>query len=73
MTGQKALKLKINGMHCDACVRRVSGTLGKLPGVQLEHVQVGEAQLAYDPSQVNTQAIADAIHNIGFEADFGSL
>jgi copper chaperone CopZ len=73
MTEQKSLKLKIHGMHCDACVRRVTGSLNKLPGVQVESVQVGEAQLAYDPSQVNTQTIATAIQDVGFEADTGSL
>jgi len=68
MSEQVELKLKIDGMHCDACVRRVTGALGALPGVRLNRVEVGEADFAYDPLKTDTKAIAAAIQDIGFEA-----
>ena len=63
-----ALKLKIDGMHCDACVRRVTASLQKLPSVHVDHVAVGEAELAFDPSSVQQQ-ILNAIDSIGFHAE----
>jgi len=68
MPEQVELKLKINGMHCDACVRRVTGALGALPGVRVNRVEVGEADFAYDPLKTDTKAIAGALQDIGFEA-----
>lgn len=41
MTGK--MKLLIDGMHCDACVRRVRAALDNQPGVSVDDVKVGEA------------------------------
>ena len=41
--------LTIDGMHCDACVRRVTQALGGLPGVRVESVTIGEARLLAEP------------------------
>lgn len=38
--------LKIDGMHCGACVRRVSQALAATPGVAVNEVTVGTAKLA---------------------------
>ncbi|SNS96560.1 Copper chaperone CopZ [Granulicella rosea] len=38
--------LKIENMHCGACVRRVTMALNKLPGTQVEEVQIGAARIA---------------------------
>ncbi len=37
--------LKIDNMHCGACVRRVTMALNKLPGTQVEEVQIGAARI----------------------------
>ena len=65
---QTALKLKIEGMHCDACVRRVTTALTKIPSVQLDHVAIGEASIDYDASSLEPQTIVDAVNAIGFQA-----
>ena len=39
-------KLKIDGMHCGACVRRASQALAAVEGVEVVEVRVGEALLA---------------------------
>ncbi len=63
----ETLKLAIQGMHCGACVRRVTGALEKLLGVKVNSVEVGSASVDYDPQQVAPDAVAAAISKIGFE------
>ncbi|MEP7362394.1 MAG: heavy metal-associated domain-containing protein [Acidobacteriota bacterium] len=60
--------LSITGMHCDGCVRRVTAALSHLPGVEVKSVQVGRAELAFDPSAATPEAITAAVSKIGFAA-----
>jgi len=39
------MELKIEGMHCGACVRRVTQALEKTPGVTVESVAIGSATI----------------------------
>lgn len=64
----KQLNLKIDGMHCAACVRRVTAALAKLDGVRVESVEVGSAGVIYDETACSPQEIADAVNAIGFTA-----
>jgi len=68
MENTTELHLNVTGMHCDACVRRLSTSLGKLPGVQVENVQVGEARLRYEAASITPAQIAQAVEKIGFTA-----
>ena len=63
-----SLKLKIHGMHCEACVRRVTKALGSVPGVEIDEVRVGEASLSYDANKADPEKIAEAIKGAGFDA-----
>jgi len=65
---QDTLQLSIEGMHCAACVRRVSTALQAVPGVQVGAVEVGSAKLAFDPEETTAQEIAAAVDRIGFPA-----
>lgn len=65
---QTPLKLTLTGMHCDACVRRVTTALQTVPGVEVNSVEVGSAQLAFDPTQSTTAEIVAAVDRIGFKA-----
>jgi copper chaperone len=62
------LKLSIEGMHCGACVRRVTTALQAVPGVQVGAVEVGSAKLAFDPEEATAQEIAAVVNGIGFPA-----
>ncbi len=66
---QTAMKLKIDGMHCDACVRRVTAALQKLPTVAVDRVTVGEADIVFDVSRLQTNQIIEAVDAIGFRAE----
>lgn len=66
------LGLAIDGMHCEACVRRVKRALGKVAGVTIEDVTVGSARVAFDPAATDPEAIAAAVRSQGFEARVAS-
>ncbi|MBV8552192.1 MAG: heavy-metal-associated domain-containing protein [Acidobacteriaceae bacterium] len=60
------LKLAIEGMHCGACVRRVTAALQNVPGVQVEKVEVGSAQVVFNPAEANAEQVTSALERIGF-------
>lgn len=65
---QNTLHLTIGGMHCGACVNRVTTALHGLPGVQAQSVEVGSAHVSFDPAQTSPTGILAAVNNIGFQA-----
>ena len=54
----------IDGMHCDACVRRVKKALANVPGVEVQNVHVGSADVSGEAGAL-AQAQA-AIESAGF-------
>jgi copper chaperone CopZ len=60
--------LHIDGMHCGACVRRVSQALASTEGLKVEEVRIGAARLSAtsDPAPVDL-AIA-ALAKAGYTA-----
>ncbi len=64
----ESIQLQIEGMHCGACVRRVTQALEALPGIRLESVEVGSARLQYDAALIARERIPAAIDGIGFPA-----
>lgn len=65
---QETLKLTVNGMHCGGCVTRVTAALNSVPGVKVNSVEVGLAQVAFDSVQATAPQILAAIERIGFSA-----
>jgi copper chaperone len=60
-------RLRIENMHCDACVRRVRQALEKVGGVQVGDVRVGEARVQA-PETVPESALASAVEKAGYPA-----
>lgn len=60
------LQFQIEGMHCGACVQRVTRALTQVPGTQVEEVRVGAARLRSDAP--DPDAYLTAIRKAGFEA-----
>ena len=60
--------LRIDGMHCGSCVRRVSQALASTPGVEVNEVRVGAARITStaDPAALD-QALA-VLAKAGFAA-----
>ena len=61
------LNLKIDGMSCGHCVMSVQKALRSLDGVQVDQVNVGSAQLQFDPAKRQLDDILTAIRDQGFE------
>ena len=68
MIPMKELKLTIEGMSCEHCVRAVKSRLTATPGVTVEDVAVGSATLQYDPSKTNLEHIEEVIADEGYTA-----
>lgn len=60
------LNLKIDGMHCGACVRRVDQALNTVPGIKVEEVRVGAARVSGDA--ITSEAVLNAVNKAGYAA-----
>ena len=65
------LKLTIEGMSCEHCVRAVKNRLMATPGVMVDEVAVGSARLRYDPAKTNVNEIEEVIADEGYTAFVG--
>jgi copper chaperone len=65
---ENTLNLTIEGMHCGACVRRVTTALQDVEGVTVKSVEVGSAKVAFDAAATSAQDIAAALDRNGFPA-----
>lgn len=64
----QALHLTIEGMTCDHCVRAVNDRLRATLGVDVRRVELGSADVAYDPAAITVDEIADLIADEGYTA-----
>lgn len=62
------LTLKIDGMSCGHCVARVEKALKRLDGVHVIRVQIGSAEIVYDPAKTPFARIREAIDDAGYMA-----
>jgi copper chaperone len=60
------MSFQIDGMHCGACVQRVTRALSQVPGTQVDEVRVGAARLHGDDPAPDPYLAA--IRKAGFEA-----
>jgi copper chaperone len=62
------LTLHIEGMSCGHCLNAVSSALAGLPGVAVDSVRIGRADLRYDERAIEPSRIADAVAGAGYRA-----
>jgi copper chaperone len=65
---KSTLNLAIEGMHCEACVRRVTSALQSVKGVTVNSVEVGSAKVAFDGAETSEQNITATLDRNGFPA-----
>jgi len=58
--------IQIDGMSCGHCVAAVGRALSAVPGVDVEHIGIGSATVAYDPSAVSLDHIRAAVRAEGY-------
>lgn len=63
------VKLKINGMSCQHCVKTVTAALTEVAGVQRAKVNLrkGEAVVRFDETRTATNVLKSAVTEAGFE------
>ena len=59
------LALRIENMHCGACVRRVTQTLNALPDTHADSVQIGAASVT---TQAAPDDVVGALSSAGYPA-----
>ena len=67
----ESVKLTIEGMSCEHCVRAVKNRLTATPGVMVDEVGIGSARLRYDPAKTNVDEIEEVIADEGYTAFVG--
>ena len=60
--------LRIDGMHCGACVRRVSQALASTEGLDVKEVRVGAARVASDQQPLPIDRALEALAKAGYPA-----
>ncbi len=66
----ETLELKVEGLHCDGCVKSVTRMLTAVPGVEQVDVSLaeGKASVRYDPAQAGVAEFKRAVERAGFKA-----
>jgi copper chaperone CopZ len=64
----RSLTLHIEGMSCGHCLNTVKRALAELPGVEVESVRIGRADLRYDERALEPARIEAAVANAGYRA-----
>ncbi|XP_048090546.1 LOW QUALITY PROTEIN: copper-transporting ATPase 2 [Alosa alosa] len=68
---QSALvRIRVEGMTCQSCVRSIEGRLGLVPGVVAIQVSLSdkEATVTFNPGQVGPEELRTHIEDMGFDA-----
>ncbi len=60
--------LRIDGMHCGSCIRRVTQTLSAIEGLKVEEVRLGAARLSAAEEQSAPQMAIAALAKAGYQA-----
>ena len=62
------LTLHIEGMSCGHCLNAVNRALANLPGLEVESVKIGRADVRYDESVLDPTRIEAAVSDAGYRA-----
>ncbi|XP_005952075.1 copper-transporting ATPase 2 isoform X2 [Haplochromis burtoni] len=68
---ESVVQIRVDGMHCQSCVRSIQGQIGELQGVS--HIQVSlqdkAALIVFQPLLVTHEELRDKIEDMGFDTD----
>lgn len=67
------LTLHIEGMSCSHCLNAVNKAISGHPGLEVDSVQMGRAELRYDPGVTDPARIVAAVEAAGYHAVAGGL
>jgi copper chaperone len=64
----KQATLHIEGMSCGHCLNAVNHALGELPGVRIDEVRLGRADVSYDEATTRPADLEAAVNEAGYRA-----
>jgi copper chaperone len=59
--------LEIDGMHCQHCVEAVREALESIRAVSVEQVEVGAAEVSFDPDAVSPDQLKTVLDDVGYD------
>lgn len=62
----KKMRIFIDGMTCQHCVKRVTVALESI-GIKEADVEIGEAVISFDESKIDIAKIADVLQQSGYK------
>ena len=62
----RPLTLHIEGMSCGHCLNAVNRALAALPGVEIDAVRIGRADVRYDERHIAPDRIEAAVTEAGY-------
>jgi copper chaperone CopZ len=63
----RTLTLTISGMNCGHCLNAVNKALSALSGVLVRGVQMGRAEVTYDPEVLEPAQVIASVEAAGYE------
>jgi copper chaperone len=60
--------LYIEGMSCGHCLNAVSRALGGVPGVRIDAIRIGRADVSYDENTTGPSQLEGAVADAGYRA-----
>ncbi len=60
--------LHIEGMSCDHCLKAVNRALGGVPGVHIDAIRIGRADVSYDENTTGPSQLEAAVADAGYRA-----
>jgi len=60
--------LHIEGMSCGHCVSAVNRALSVVPGVRIDAIRIGRADVSYDENTTAPSQLAAAVADAGYRA-----
>jgi copper chaperone CopZ len=60
--------LHIEGMSCGHCLNAVTRALSAIPGVRIDAVRIGRADVSYDDTTATTTDLETAVSEAGYRA-----
>ena len=69
MLNMKKVEIKIEGMHCEGCSKRLTKVLSNVEGVNMAEVSLENklADIEYDETIAKIEDFYEAIEDAGFE------
>jgi copper chaperone CopZ len=60
--------LHIEGMSCGHCLNAVSRALNAIPGVRIDAIRIGRADVSYDEGTTDPSQLEAAVADAGYRA-----